>query len=138
MQKTTREFARNYEEKNNTWNITESFVPANQQTSKPANQRTSVLYCRLSDFMTKVMNYGAKSRPSENSLAVFCTKNQSAEVQQSVGKFSHGLEFSIFLQHIPIVLADWAHKVLWYFGSNISTHFVTVPPYLYGTYIHSS
>ena len=39
-------FARNYENKNDTWNIRrlvdESFVPANLQTS--------VLYCRLSDL----------------------------------------------------------------------------------------
>ena len=40
-------FARNYEKMNDTWNIRflvdESFVPANQQTS--------VLYCRLTDFI---------------------------------------------------------------------------------------
>ena len=39
-------FARNHEKKNNTWNISslvdESFVPA--------NQHASVLYCRLTDF----------------------------------------------------------------------------------------
>ena len=42
-------FERNYEKKNNTWNIRplvdESFVPGNQETS--------VLYCRLSDLRSK-------------------------------------------------------------------------------------
>ena len=46
---------------------------------------------------------------------------RSAEVQKSAGNFSHGLEFSIFLQHIPIVLADWEHKILWYVSDSLIT-----------------
>ena len=42
-------------------------------------------------------------------------------MQKSAGNFSHGLEFSIFLQHIPIVLADWEHKILWYVSDSLIT-----------------
>ena len=47
-------FARNYENKNNTWNIrhlvNKSFIPVNQPTS--------TLYCRLSDFKMLLCSEG--------------------------------------------------------------------------------
>ena len=51
--------------------VDESFVPANQQTSKPANQQTSaLLYCRLSDFNTNLTDMGINFSKIAKSLQI--------------------------------------------------------------------